>query len=95
MIRPRASSRLASRTPGALMMESIARPAAWLSPAASAGAAISATTAFIAPLVARDSWRETAHCWSMKVAQAASRTATVVIRATLAIRAWKGAWLDA
>jgi hypothetical protein len=54
-----------------------------------------ATTAFIAPVVARDSCSETAHCWIMKVAQAASSTATVVISATLAIRAWKGAWLEA
>ena len=31
----------------------------------------------------------------MKVAHAASSTATVVTKATLAMRAWNGAWLDA
>jgi len=86
-MRPRLSMRLADRMPGASIIDSTALRARPSSPRATAGAAISATTTFIAALTTRVSWRETAHCWSMKVTQAATSTATVVTSATLAIRA--------
>ena len=38
----------------------------------------------------RASWRLTLHCCSMNETHAATRTATVVMIATLATRAWKG-----